>query len=156
MVYINLAPSNFAAFSLTSDLTSSLPPSPSAVILLSLSCVCLFYRFGHNLSLQFCNFLSYVSQVSAQSRFTESWARDSGAPGGQRDSERFWLGRLWQKKRAQRMTAALASHFHSLSLASRSICLLVIIFFPQDFQSSWLPWTLFLCFLRHLAPTQLC
>lgn len=89
--------------------------------------MCLSYRSAHSLSLQFCNFFSYVSQGTAHSRFIQSWARDSGVPGGQRDGERFWLGWLWQKKRSWRMTAALASHFHSLSLASPSICFLVII-----------------------------
>lgn len=90
-------------------------------------CMCLSYRSAHSLSLHFCNFSSYVSQGSAHSRFIQSWARVSGASGDQRDGERLWLGWLWQKKRAWRMTAALASHFHSLSLASPSICFLVII-----------------------------
>lgn len=119
-------------------------------------CTSVLFRFAHSPSLQFCSFLSYVRQGSAHNRPIQSWARDSGAPEGQRDGERFWLGRLWQNKRAWRMTAAVASHFHSLSLASPSICFLVTIFVSQDFQSNWLPWTLFLCFLRPLAPTQLC
>lgn len=127
IVYKNLAPLNFAGFSLASELASSLPHSHSAVILLPLSCVCVSCRSAHSLPLQFCNFCSYVSQGSAHSRFIQSWARDSGAPGGQRDGERFWLGWLWQGKKAWKMTAALASHFHSLSLASPSICFLVII-----------------------------
>lgn len=122
IVYKSLAPFTFDGFSLAPDLTRSLPHSPSTVILLSLWCVCLFHRFAHSLSLQFCNFLSYVSQGSAQSRLIQSWARDSEAPGGQRDGERFCLGQLWQKKKAWRMRAALASHFHSLPLVSPSIC----------------------------------
>lgn len=155
IVYKNVVPFNFAGFSLSPELTRSLPHSPSAAILLSLLCVRLSYRFAYSPSLQFCSFVSYVSQGFARSRFIQSWARDSGAPGGQRDGERFWLGWLRQKKRAWRTTAALASHFHCLSLASPSICFLVIIFFPQDFQSNWLHWTLFLCFFP-LAPTQCC